>query len=359
MFFAVGDLVRYGCAKAEIIKVIKGSKSCVVKLEDGSFDDWVLDRIQLDIPATIARERKILAEDITKAIQAGLLPEGWTVEGYRKKQAEGGNVSSGIDPGDAKNPSESHQIAVHTTFDPVSGSGVVFGQVATGKVPVNPSELCDLKDGRESAPISDEPKYPVGSFVKWGRSKYVVKDWNLQGYRIEATEGTFRDSWGNCPEDVLSPWEEPGNPPSRVPVEAVQKPVEIVCVLDEDSYEGIYVDGEFQDHGLFEIGETIGKKTCTIESLRVVLGGEDWPETFDPSWREPKAQTEYRKPTQADLANGPIYCEFRDDDAPWVKRQLIAIVPFLGKPFVSFREGLGFTRWKHCRIKTVSPTDSQ
>ena len=358
MFFAVGDLVRYGCAKAEIIGITKGSKSCVVQFEDGSIDDWVLDRIQLDLPATIARERKILAEYITKAIQAGLLPVGWTLESYRQKQAEGGNVSSGIDPGDAKNPSESHNFAVYTTFDSASGSGVVFGQVATGKVPVNPSELCDLKDGKESAPISDEPKYPIGSFVKWGQSKYEVKGHNPKGYWLEATEGTFRDSWSSVIEKVLSPWEELGNPPSRVPL--AEKPVEVVCVLDEESYEGIYVDGKFQDHGLFEIGEIIGKKTCTIESLRVVLGGEDWPDTFDPSWRELKPETEYREPTQADLANGPIECEVMDEDNFWVKRQLFAVACKTEKPFIARDKGQRvFYAWKHCRIKTVSPTDSQ
>jgi len=383
MQFAVGDLVRHkrDGSRAEIVEPIPVQGLLIrVNLESGSVQDWARDMIDLDWPATIARERKRLAEDITKATQAGLLPAGWSLkealgqglpanfncrcvltpkDSSKQKQAEGGNVSSGVDPGDAKNPSESHNFAVHTTFDPALESGG-FGKQSARLF----EEAIDPELISTDSPIF--PKFSIRSFVRWtgNSTKWRVMDHNEKGYRLEAAEGTFRDSWSKVPENVLSPWEEPGNPPSRVPIDAVQKPVEVACVLDEESDEAIYVDGELQlqDNGLFEIGEVIGKKTCTIESLRVVLGGEDWPYTFDPSWREPKPEapiTEYREPTQADLANGPIECEVTDHET-FVGGILLAAIATTEYPFITIIDDEeNLIGWKHCRIKTVSPTDSQ
>lgn len=68
-------------------------------------------------------------------------------------------------------------------------------------------------------------------------------------------------------------------------------------------------------------------------------------------------EPQYREPTQADLANGPIDVEVCDDtncDTNWEKRQLYAILPIKCMfPYIVGAPGLeDFTQsWKHARIK--------
>lgn len=72
-------------------------------------------------------------------------------------------------------------------------------------------------------------------------------------------------------------------------------------------------------------------------------------------WAE--GDTQYREPTQADLANGPIEVEVCDNtncDTNWEKRQLYAILPIKCMfPYIVGAGGDGeFTQsWKHARVK--------
>ena len=72
-------------------------------------------------------------------------------------------------------------------------------------------------------------------------------------------------------------------------------------------------------------------------------------------WTE--GDTQYREPTQADLANGPIEVEVCDDntlETNWEKRQLYAILPIKCMfPYIVGTPQLeGFTQsWKHARVK--------
>lgn len=68
-------------------------------------------------------------------------------------------------------------------------------------------------------------------------------------------------------------------------------------------------------------------------------------------------ETQYREPTYADLANGPIEVEVCDDtncDLNWEKRQLYAILPIKCMfRYIACNPGLGggAQSWKHARVK--------
>lgn len=311
MQFAPGDLVRHRAdgTKAEVVEKIS-RKYLKVKLSSGGTDGWLIDNIDLDLPGMIARERERLAADLVQAIRDGLLPEGWSVEAYRrgKETAEhrqnkvlnkvlvepgssfrsvvldessafiSGNVSSAEPAKESENPDKSHVHAVYTTFDPVSGSGAVIQSGFDGAI--DPAFA---------------PKYPLGSFVRWAGNvtKWRVMAYDHNGYHIEAAEGTFRDSWSKIPESALSSWVDlPSDPPSRVRLaEDRKEPHEIVIVSDQDGFDEVfYVDGKRCDGGLSDIGWVIDGGTCTIESIEVHLPDdlEEWPELFDPAWRKEK-----------------------------------------------------------------------
>ena len=84
---------------------------------------------------------------------------------------------------------------------------------------------------------------------------------------------------------------------------------------------------------------------------------DDWPACRKIEQPAKALEPQYREPTQADLANGPIDVEVCDDtncDTNWEERQLYAILPSKCMfPYIVCSPGLEqFTQsWKHARIK--------
>jgi hypothetical protein len=60
----------------------------------------------------------------------------------------------------------------------------------------------------------------------------------------------------------------------------------------------------------------------------------------------------YREPTLADLADGPIFCEFRDHESQnWKTGMLRGIVEGPGYPFLCLIAGASTLRYAECRIE--------
>ena len=60
----------------------------------------------------------------------------------------------------------------------------------------------------------------------------------------------------------------------------------------------------------------------------------------------------YREPTQADLANGPIECEYRDKEHQQWRRGLLVYILSGSMPFLCTDKELG-GQWKQCRIEVA------
>jgi hypothetical protein len=67
-----------------------------------------------------------------------------------------------------------------------------------------------------------------------------------------------------------------------------------------------------------------------------------------------KPTKRYRKPTLADLANGQITCEYRDDDDEQWKSGLLVYVLDGGQPFLCVTKKRNIAiQWKQCQIEVT------
>ena len=206
-----------------------------------------------------------------------------------------------------------------------------------------PAEAIDIIE----AAIEGAPSNKVAC-LHWQTLKYLLRCWEKNGvedlrkgkvYLDRLVDSFDEDPYDAIAEVYNSDYETPSDEPTANPQEMLP-PSDcrwIKCgetLIDTDEF--IRRDGYRDTIASGLVGEKVEVGNLFIRKIET-------------SSEPPKR---YREPTQADLAKGPIACEYRDDDDEQWRSGLLVYVLDADQPFLCVNKERDITnQWEQCQIE--------